>query len=177
MEFRGTVGESWWVLALLGLFSIIFGLAALFWPGLTLVVAVWVYGIYAIVYGVVELINMFRAMGQHATWWTHLVIGLISLGAGLVVIAWPMISSVILLYVIAFWAIGIGIFEVFDGLFHTGLAMVVVGVVSLLFGILLLANPLAGALALMFVIGIFSLVRGVLLLIAAIRAPSPTQAA
>lgn len=175
MEYRGPAVESWWILAVAGLFSILFGLAALFWPGLTLFVLVWLFGIYAIAYGFVELVNVFRAIGERTSWWTHLLIGLISLGAGVVVFAWPGITSLVLLFIIAFWAIGVGVSEVFAGLFQAQLGLLVAGVITSLFGFVLLANPVGGALALVFVIGIFAIVRGVLLLMAAVRAPAPTR--
>lgn len=175
MEYRGLPVESWWVLAIAGVISILFGLAALFWPGLTLLVLVWLFGVYALAYGFVELVNVFRAVGERRTWWTHLLIGLISIAAGIVVFAWPGITSLVLLFTIAFWAIAVGIAEVFAGLFQAQFGLLIVGVISILFGFVLLANPVAGALAFVFVIGVFAIVRGVLLLIAAVRAPAPTQ--
>ncbi len=172
MEYRGVGVESWWLLAIAGVLSILFGLALLFWPGITVLTILWIFAIYAIIYGIVELVNMFRAMGEHTTWWTHLLIGLIGLAAGIVAFAWPGITSLVLLYLIAFWAIAAGIVEAIAGLVEADLGWVIVGVITALFGFILLVNPLGGATALVFVIGIFALVRGILLLIAAIRAPS-----
>lgn len=172
MEYRAPVVEDWWVLALAGVFSILFGLAALFWPGLTIFVLVALFGVYAIAYGLVELANVFKAIGENRTWWTHLLIGLISLGAGVVVFAWPGITSLVLLFAIAFWAIAIGVAEVLAGLFQAQFGLLIAGAISVVFGFILLANPIAGALALVTVIGVFAIVRGVMLLIAAIRAPT-----
>jgi len=44
--------QSWWVLALRGLVAILFGLAALFWPGLILAVLIVFFGLYALVDGI-----------------------------------------------------------------------------------------------------------------------------
>jgi uncharacterized membrane protein HdeD (DUF308 family) len=174
MEYRGPAVETWWILAIGGIVSILFGVAAVFWPGITLMTLVWLFGVYAIAYGLVELANMFRSGDA---WWVHLLVGLISLGAGVIVLAWPGITSLVLLYAIAFWAVGVGIAEVLAGLFQAQLGLLVAGVISILFGILLLANPVGGALALIFVIGIFAIVRGILLLVAAIKTPTPTRTA
>jgi uncharacterized membrane protein HdeD (DUF308 family) len=155
MESRGPAVENWWLLAIGGLFSILFGLLLIFWPGITLIVQTWIFGIYAIAYGFIELVNVFRS---RETWWAHLLIGLISLFAGILVVAWPGISTVVLLYFIAFWALGVGIAEVLTGLFQAQFGLIVAGLIAVLFGILMLTNITAGALALAFVMGIFAIV-------------------
>lgn len=165
------INQPWWVLAVAGAVSVLFGLAAFFWPGITILVLVWLYGAYALVYGIAQLVGMFRAIGQGATWWTHLLVGLISIAAGIFALAYPLMSTVLLLFVIAFWAIAIGLVEMVSGLAQAQFLLLVVGLVSILFGLLLLSNPGVGALALVWTIGAFSIVRGVLLLVGAVRAP------
>jgi len=164
--------QTWWVLAVGGAASILFGVAALLWPGLTLFILVWLFGAYAIVNGIAELIGMFGAIGQHRTWWTHLLLGLLSIAAGVFVFAYPGITALTLLYVLAFWAITIGVVEVVAA-FTTGqFILVVTGVISILFGFILLSTPVPGALAYVMVIGVFAIVRGVLLIVQAVRAPA-----
>ncbi len=177
-QYPAAAPQEWWLLAIAGIVNILFGIAALAWPGLTLFVLVWLFGIFAIIYGIVELVNVFRAMGQRATWWTHLLVGVISIIAGIVVFAWPLITTVTLLYVIAIWAIVIGIVEIGGSLFTGQWFLAVAGLISVLFGFVLFANPLVGAVALVMVIGIFAIVRGILLIVEAIRAPAaPTRPA
>lgn len=172
MAAQVTTREYWWVYAVAGVASILFGLAAIFWPGLTLVVLVLLYGAYAVVDGIARLIGMFRAIGAHQTWWPQLVIGLISIAAGLFVLFYPGISAILLLYVIAFWAIAIGLLEIVASLTTGQFLLLITGVLSIVFGLILLGNPIAGVLALVLVIGVFAIVRGVLLLIQAVRAPA-----
>ncbi len=177
--FRPVSDQSvtWWALAIAGVASILFGLAALFWPGLTLSVLVLLFGAYVLIHGVAELVATYKAMGAHQTWWTHLLLGIISIAAGLVVFAYPGMTALVLVYIIGFWAITIGVMEIIAA-FTTGEFLVVIaGVISILFGLLLLANPGVGALVYVMVIGLFALVRGILLLIASIRAPALTPTA
>jgi uncharacterized membrane protein HdeD (DUF308 family) len=164
--------QMWWAMAIAGVVSILFGLIALFWPGLTLMVLVWLFGIYVIVFGIMMLVGMFRAMGMHRAWWPSLIVGLLSIAAGIAVLAWPGITAVTLLYIIAFWAILIGLFEIIGGLFDAHFLLMLVGVISVVFGFVLLANPASGALALVMVIGIFAIIRGIMLLVDAVRMPS-----
>lgn len=155
-----------------GIVSIIFGIAAIVWPGLTLVILVWLFGIYAIVFGIVQVVAMFRAMGSSTPWWPHLLFAVASLAAGIYVIANPGMSSLILAVVIAIWAIAVGAVEIVSGAIHAHFLEVITGVISVLFGLILFANPVAGALALVWVIGIFAIVRGIIMLVDAFRAPT-----
>lgn len=172
MENEGPPAQwVWWENAIAGVLTILFGVAALAWPGLTLFVLVWLFGFFSLLYGIVALVGMFRAMGAGTTWWTYLLVGLINVGVGLFVLLSPGISTVALVFAIAIWAVALGIVEVVSGIAQPQFLLVVTGVISVLFGLVLLANPLAGALALVWVIGAFAIVRGVVLLAGAFRAP------
>ncbi|MHB0869316.1 MAG: HdeD family acid-resistance protein [Chloroflexota bacterium] len=174
MQDREMAVQPWWILAVAGVATILFGIVAIAWPGITLFVLVSLWGAYALIYGIVSLFAAFRAIRSRATWWTHLLVGVISLGAGMYVFANMFISSVALLYVIAIWALVVGTAEIVAGLAVTNFGTVVVGVISVLFGLLLFANPATGALGLVWAIGVFAIIRGIVLLVAAFRAPSVT---
>jgi uncharacterized membrane protein HdeD (DUF308 family) len=164
------------MLALTGVVIILFGIAALIWPGLTLATFIFLFGAQAIINGIAELVATFRAISDRRTWWTHLVLGIVNVAAGIVVFVYPGLTALVLLWVIAFWAIALGIVEVV-GSFSTGQAMLLVtGLISIAVGFILLANPGTGALAYVFLIGVFAIVRGIVLLVAAFRetTPSPT---
>ena len=48
----GKLADNWWLLLLRGIASIIFGVIAFLWPGITLVALTYMFGIYAIIDGV-----------------------------------------------------------------------------------------------------------------------------
>jgi len=176
MEEAAAVSQPGWIRIVEGVVAILFGLAILFWPGITVGVLILLFGAYALVFGIVSLVRMFRAMGARQRWWIHLVLGVLSLGAGLFVLAYPGMTAVILLFVIAAWAIGVGIMEIVASVSGGGLLLAITGVISILFGFVLLANPAAGALALVLVIGVFSIVRGVITLVTSLRLPEGMSA-
>ena len=88
---------------------------------------------------------------------------------------WPGITALALLFVVAFWAILLGIGEV-GGAFtmrkrdsHMWGWTLAAGLLNLIFGIALLVWPANGILALVWLVGIFALVGGVTLIILALR--------
>jgi len=163
---------SWWQYAVAGVVAILFGIVALIWPHLTLAVLILLFGAWLLIDGIVHFLGMFRAMGAHTTWWTHLLLGIIDIAAALFVFAYPGVTAVVLVYVIGFWAIVFGVVEVVAGLASGQFLAVIVGLLTTVVGFLLLMNPAAGALAYVLLIGVFAIVRGVFLLIAAFQTPS-----
>ena len=142
------------------------------WPGMTLAVLVLLWGAYALVDGVLALISAFRTNNDHR--WGLLLEGLVGIGAGLVTFVWPGLTALVLLYIIAAWALITGVLELIAA-FRLRRAirdewwLVLGGVASLLFGVVLLAAPAAGALALVWLIAAYAIVFGVLMVALALR--------
>jgi uncharacterized membrane protein HdeD (DUF308 family) len=165
------LARNWWALALRGILAILFGLFTFLIPGITLITLVFVFGAYALVDGVFNIIASFRVAAHH---WALLIEGIIGVLAGIVTFIWPGITAMVLLYVIAFWAIFTGILEIVGGIrlrkFITNEWMLILmGIASLAFGILILFAPAAGAVAIVIWIGAYALVFGILTLILAFR--------
>ena len=177
MSLDMTTNESKWLYVVAGIAAILFGALALVYPGLTVGLFVIFFGVFVIVDGVIALIDMFRRIGSHRTWWPQLIIGLIGIAAGLYVLANPVAAAAILVWVIAFWALFVGMMEIFAS-FATGqLVLLVVGLLTVIFGFIVLANPVHSVVALVMVIGIFYIVRGITLIFHAFSMPSTTPTA
>lgn len=164
--------RNWWVLALHGAVAVLFGITAFVWPGLTLIVLVALYGAYAIVEGVISLFGAFRSGDGFR--WSLLLWGLLGIAAGIVAFAWPDITALVLVYVIAAWAIATGIVQVaaavslrreLEGEWLLGLT----GLLSIAFGVLLAAFPGSGALSLVWLIGAYAVVAGFTLMALGLR--------
>jgi uncharacterized membrane protein HdeD (DUF308 family) len=159
--------RNWWVLLVRGICAVLFGLLAFTWPGLTLFALVILYGAYALADGVTAIWLAF-AGGPHENgrmWWQMLIVGLLGIAAGIVTFAWPGVTALVLLVLIACWAIVRGIFEIAAAIrlrkvIEHEWMLAAAGVLSVLFGIVLLARPGAGALALIWVIGAFAIIWG-----------------
>jgi uncharacterized membrane protein HdeD (DUF308 family) len=166
-----TLVSHWWVLALRGLVAVLFGLLTFLVPGITLVTLVLFFGVYALVDGIFNVVGFFRLASHH---WALLIEGVIGIVAGVLTFAWPAITAIALLYVIAFWAIFTGIFELIAGIrlrktISNEWLLLLMGVLSLLFGVLILFAPAVGALAIVLWIGAYALIFGIFLLALAFR--------
>lgn len=166
-----TLAKYWWALAIRGVVAVLFGLLTFFVPGITLVTLVLLFGAYALVDGIFNVIAFFRAVSHH---WALLIEGVIGIIAGILTFTWPAITAIVLLYLIAFWAIFTGIFEIIAGIrlrkaITNEWLLLIMGVFSLLFGVLILFNPGVGALAIVLWIGAYALVFGIILLALAFR--------
>jgi uncharacterized membrane protein HdeD (DUF308 family) len=163
---------NWWALLLRGVAAVLFGLAALFWPGITLFVLVVFFGAYAMVDGVFALVAGIRGSGGRR--WLLLAEGVLSVLAGLIALFWPGITALALLYVIAFWAIFTGSLKIVMAVslrreIDNEWLMASSGALSVLFGLILAVLPGVGLLSLVWLIGIYALVFGIALMVLAFR--------
>lgn len=168
-------GRTWWGLALRGLLSILFGIAVFVWPMASLLALVTLFGAFALVDGVLALINAFRVRTTHPRWWVMLLEGLVGIAVGVLTFIWPGLTAVALLYMIAAWAIVTGVLEIvtairFAETIDNEWLLALAGLASIVLGVLLAINPGAGITAVLWMIGAYAIVFGILLLVAAVRA-------
>jgi uncharacterized membrane protein HdeD (DUF308 family) len=160
-----------WVFALLGIVSILFGVTALVWPGLTLAVLVFLFGTYTVSAGILAVVYTIDAASHHETWWPALLMAVVDLAAAGFIFTQPGLTAISLVYLVALWAILAGLFEIFAALTLGRFLSLLGGVLALAAGFVMLGNPGQGALALVLVIGSFSIVRGIIFLVEAFRRP------
>jgi uncharacterized membrane protein HdeD (DUF308 family) len=168
------VARHWWCLLLRGVCAILFGLLAFAWPGITLLWLAILYGVFAITDGAGALMAGFSGREGGSTWWEMVLVGLLGLASGVVAILWPGLTAMVLLVMIAVWAIARGVMEIVAAVklrkvLQNEWSLVLAGALSILFGIVLLARPAAGALAVVWLIASFAIAFGILSVILALR--------
>lgn len=168
------VGD-WRMIAVRGVMSIAFGILALAWPGLTVTVLVLLFGAFVLVDGVASLALAvsFPVEARHRRK-ALLFEGVVGVLVGAITFAWPGITGLALLWIIALWALVTGILEIAAAIrlrraLRGDWFLALVGVLSVLFGVFLLITPGEGALVITWVIGWYAVLFGVLLLIFAAR--------
>jgi uncharacterized membrane protein HdeD (DUF308 family) len=169
------VARNWWVFAVRGVAAILFGIGALLWPSLTLSILVALFGAYALVDGASLLIALVRGdpVARRNAWAVGLM-GVVGVLVGVGTFLWPNITALTLLYIVAFWAIFLGVIQVFaasqlrreiDNELWLGLG----GVLSVALGVLLVINPGAGLLSVTWIVGYFAILFGLSSLALAFR--------
>lgn len=93
IDVTQNVGRQWGWVALRGLVAVLFGLLALFLPGITLAALVLVWGAYALVDGVFALIAGWRIRDQDKPLWPLVLVGITGLAAGIVTFLWPGVTA------------------------------------------------------------------------------------
>jgi uncharacterized membrane protein HdeD (DUF308 family) len=161
--------QNWWAIALRGLVAVLFGIAAFIWPAITLWALVALFGAYALVDGIFAIIESFRRDVVGQRWWALLVEGFVGIAIGILTFIWPGLTAMGLLYLIAFWAIVTGVFEVITAIrlrheIRGEWMMAFVGILSIALGLLMVAFPLAGALSVVLMIGAFVFATGALMI-------------
>jgi uncharacterized membrane protein HdeD (DUF308 family) len=101
-------------LILLGILAVIAGIIAIAWPGVTVLTLVIVFAVYAFLDAGLEAARAFSSRTAGPVF-SHLLLGLISLAAGVVAVVWPAPTALVLVLVIGFWAVAGGIVEIVNG--------------------------------------------------------------
>ncbi len=152
-------------LILLGILAVIVGIIAIAWPGVTVLALVILFAVYAFLDAGLQAVQGFSSRTAGPVF-GHLLLGLISLAAGVVALVWPGPTALVLVLVIGIWAVAGGIVEIANG-FGSGetagtrAMYILTGLVAVAFGVLLFARPGVGAVTLALLFGLFSLVYGI----------------
>jgi uncharacterized membrane protein HdeD (DUF308 family) len=162
----GVVPRHWWALALRGLAAVVFGILAFALPGMTLALLVVLFGAYALVDGVLAIVSALRSGGEHL--WYLLLEGVLGIAAGIAAFTWPGLTALVLLFIIAVWAILTGLLEVVAAVrlrkaIKNEWAWIAGGIVSVVFGLFMLISPGPGALAFVWLIGAYAIIFGITL--------------
>jgi uncharacterized membrane protein HdeD (DUF308 family) len=163
-----------WMLMLRGAIAIVFGVLALVWPDLTLLLLVGLFAAYALLNGFVAVVAAFRGRDSDSKWWLPLLLGIVSIVAGICAIVYPGLTALVLVLVMGANAIVTGALDIaiaarLRRVLRGHWMLIVSGIVSIVFGVLVFAYPGAGALALVWLISLYAVVTGVLLFALGLR--------
>jgi uncharacterized membrane protein HdeD (DUF308 family) len=151
-------------LILRGILAFAVGIIALAWPSVTVLALVILFAVYAFIAAGLQAMRAFSSRNAGPVV-GHLLLGLLDLGAGVIALAWPAPTALVLVLIVGSWAVVVGLFEVFAA-FRAGEAagtralFILGGLVSVVFGVVLFARPGMGAITLALLFGLFNLIYG-----------------
>lgn len=171
----------WQVLLLRGIVTFLFGVLAFVWPGRTLLFLIYLFGAYALVNGIMTMVESFHDRETSSRWWVQLISGIAGIILGLLVFFWPARSALVLFTFIGIWAIVTGVCEfiaamTLPGGFGRQWPVVLVGILSVIVGIVFIRHPFLTMLLVVWLLGAFAIVYGVVLFIRAIQFRSHDRA-
>ncbi len=151
-----------------GILAVIIGIIALAWPSVTVLALVIVFAVYAFLAAGLQAARAFSS-AKAGPVLGHLLLGLTDLAAGVVALAWPGPTALVLVLIVGVWAVIAGLVE-FSAAFASGepagtRAMFILGgLITIAFGVVLCARPGIGAITLALLFGLFNLIAGIWML-------------
>lgn len=166
-----TTKDLWGALLFRGIAAVLFGIAAVFWPGITLVTLVYLFSAYILASGLITLVS--SLVSGDETWTTRLlamVIAVIEIGVGVYLLRHPSVTFKTLILLIGFVLVIRGVIDIVSGLFTSGvgatqkLITVVTGGLAAVVGVIMLFQPAASGVAFVWILGLYALIAGPLLI-------------
>lgn len=157
-----------------GCLAVLFGIIALAWTGMTVEIMVYLFAFFALLAGLLSLVGGIMAMKHHDKWWVFLIYGLVDILIGIVVLVWPGISLVILVYLIAVWAVAGGLVQLYSA-YTSGWSnapkwvLILGGILSIILGFLIMFYPVSTMAILIWFLAIYAIVFGILMIIVGIQ--------
>ncbi|HEU4330812.1 MAG TPA: HdeD family acid-resistance protein [Lapillicoccus sp.] len=169
---KNWLDDNWGWLLVRGIIAILFGIMAIIWPGITAVALAVLWGVWALIEGVVNLVAGFQKGAAGRGW--KIFFGAVSIIAGLIAIVHPFDVAVVLTWVLGIWFLIAAVFQGIGAFSSTRTQprwlLLISAVLSLLIGILFVARPGVGVLSIVLWIGIVAIIWGIVLIIAAFGA-------
>ncbi len=164
MNSPETLQANWWMLTLRGVMLLLFGLAAVFWPGLTLATFVYLFSAFLLIGGIVGTITSLVSIGKKG-WVVALLVSLLELGLGLYLVRNPLVTFATLILLLGFSFIIRGVVEVVtalttDSMASTKTLTIIGGVLGVIVGVFVLFQPAASGVAFVWLVGLYSLIMG-----------------
>ena len=166
---RVAIAGSWWALALRGVLGILVGSAAFAWPETSVRTLVPLFGTYLLANGVLALVT-----GRSGRSWPLVLEGFAGVVGGGLTLRWGARSPLVLLSLVAAWALATGLTELAAAsglrhLIHDERLMAACGLASILLAMTLVIQPNTGIVTVVWLVGAYALASGPLLLGLAFR--------
>ena len=158
-------GGRGWVVLLRGLTAVAFGVLAFAWPGVTLPRLVVLFGVYALVHGVLSVAAAIGNRGQHGCVLMGIE-GILGLWAGIITLLTSLPAPMGFVFLVWLWAIATGVLRIVEAIrlrkdIPGDVWLALSGVVAVLFGLMLVSRSFVGAIGLALLIAAFALICGI----------------
>jgi uncharacterized membrane protein HdeD (DUF308 family) len=162
----GTLTKKWWIFLVQGILMILLAILAFSQPAL-LISAI---GAYVAIDGAVKLFSAFGGQTSDQSRWLALFIGALGIILGLVIWFNPGLAAQVVTYLVAAWAVVVGLLLVLWGwrfreAISTEWLFIALGILSIAFGFIVFGNVEAGFATLQLIFGIYMIVGGIVAIV------------
>lgn len=165
------LARRWHLVVLRGVVAVLFGVLAIVWPEITVLSLALLFGLYTLLDGITSIV---MGIGRGTDRAYMITLGVLGVVAGVIALVWPRITVIVLLVIIAVWAIFAGLMQIAAAIrlrkvVRNEWFLAVSGIVALVLGLLLIVQPAEGAIALVVAIATFAVAWGVTLVVLGFR--------
>jgi uncharacterized membrane protein HdeD (DUF308 family) len=180
LKMNEMLTRTWRMAALRGLIALLFGVLAIARPDLTLLAFTFLFSAYALITGIVLAAGAIQQRAHNDDWWIDLIMGLVSLGAGVIALIHPALTALVLVLLVGAYALVSGALDIGAAIRLRKLVrgewmLILSGLVSMVFGVLVFLYPAQGGLAIALYVGVYALISGGLLLAFALSLRARTR--
>ncbi len=160
--------DSWWALVLGGVATILFGLTAVFWPSLTMLVLLYLFSAFVLISGVVDVMSGLNTINKIESWFLPVVLGVFQLGVGIYLVRHTAVKFSTFIVLIGFTLIARGVIEAVVAFFNSKASIkaqaisYVSGIAGLVAGIVILFAKEAQGVNFVWILGLYAIVIGTL---------------
>lgn len=156
---------AWKTLMLRGILLLVFGIAILVWPQLTVSVLVFIVALFLLLSGAISVVSGLFGIGKMKMWFLTVVVGVIELGLGIFLIRNTATALKYIIVLIGLYLFVVGIIQIinsFDKSLSTTFKVlgIIVGLITLLVGVLVALHPEATGVAFALLLGIYGVIAG-----------------
>jgi uncharacterized membrane protein HdeD (DUF308 family) len=112
---RHDTGGTRWLVAILGILSVIIGIFFLRHTYETVASLTFLLGLFWVIGGIIEFVSSYGRKGLPGRGF-GMVMGLLAVAAGIVTLVWPSITLHVLVYIMGFWLIVYGLLQIVTSL-------------------------------------------------------------
>jgi uncharacterized membrane protein HdeD (DUF308 family) len=166
-------GFGWprWALILFGIISVLAGVAALVWPGMTILVLIALLGIDLLIWGILLMVNAFQA-GQGRV--LAVIFGVLALIAGTSLFLQPLRNlGAVVIVLSVFWVVG-GLVEAIESVVERGRGWgweLLSGLLSIAAGVIAIVWPGITLVVVAILAGVWMIMIGLIRIVAAFSGP------
>ena len=162
------------VLLIRGIVGVMFGVLAVGWPGLTILVLVTIFAAYALLDGIATVWVGLVSTPNELRSWAPVLRGILGIAAGVFTFLWPGVTTTMLLLAVGVWAVVAGVLDIvaatrLRGVIADEWLLALIGALCIGLGVLLFAFPAIGLIGIAAALGVYSMVSGVMLIGLALR--------